>query len=207
MVASVGGFIGFPKGCRFSEIRRNKKVKRQFPGFNESGRDVWESTGSIMKMTSDAYGQAYQDGFNITIRMLASRGIDQESAREVAQAAWVKGWERLDQLRDENFVISWVNSIALNCYRSVLRERARTIPAIGTAGTEEFNFARLEIAQISRLCLPGDRKLLEQQARGVTAEELARAEGLTLMAARLRFFRARAAARRRLQARTDARSV
>lgn len=43
-------------------------------------------------------------------------------ACESAQAAWVRGWGRLGQLRDETLVLTWVNTIALNVYRRLIRE-------------------------------------------------------------------------------------
>src|SRR5258708_1036554 len=49
------------------------------------------------KMTVEAYGQAYQRGFDRTIRLLLSRGARSECAKEAAQAAWAKGWERINQ--------------------------------------------------------------------------------------------------------------
>src|SRR5258708_22043158 len=72
-------------------------------------------------MTTEGFGQAYSRGFDVTIRFLTSRGLRRDHACEVAQAAWVKGWERLGQLRDERFVFTWVNTIALNVYRKAIR--------------------------------------------------------------------------------------
>src|SRR3984957_17276059 len=69
------------------------------------------------RMTRDGYGIAYQKGFTLTVRFLLSRGAQREYAMEVAQGAWVRGWERLHQLRDEATVVTWVNTIALNAYR------------------------------------------------------------------------------------------
>jgi len=75
-------------------------------------------------MTRDRYGLAYQRGFDLTVRFLLSRGAQREYATEVAQSAWVRGWERLHQLRDEATVVTWVNTIALNAYRRVMRREA-----------------------------------------------------------------------------------
>jgi DNA-directed RNA polymerase specialized sigma24 family protein len=38
-------------------------------------------------------------------------------AEDVAQAAWLQGWQKLHQLRDERMILSWVNAIALNYHR------------------------------------------------------------------------------------------
>lgn len=152
-------------------------------------------------MTSEEYGQAYQRGYNLTVRLLLSRGAPRDRAREVAQAAWARGWERLSQLRNDHLVVTWVNTIALNVYRSVLRSEPcfQELPELSTkAGV---NLAAIDVARILRICRPCDRVLLEQQMRGVTAEEIARAQGVTETAIRIRLLRARRAARARVEKR------
>lgn len=76
-------------------------------------------------MTRSAFGQAYQAGFERTIRFLISRGAGRDGAQEAAQAAWVRGWERLHQLRNDDMLLTWVNTIALNIYRRVLQTEER----------------------------------------------------------------------------------
>lgn len=152
-------------------------------------------------MTRDEYGQAYQRGFELTVRLLLSRGAPRDRAREVAQAAWARGWERLSQLRNESLVGTWVNTIALNVYRSVLRSEPvyQALPELSTkAGV---NLAAIDIARILKICRPCDRVLLEQQMSGVTAEEIARTQGVTETAIRIRLLRARRAARSRVEKR------
>src|SRR6266851_5532435 len=152
-------------------------------------------------MTRDEYGKAYQRGFDLTVRLLLSRGAPRDRAREVAQAAWVRGWERLAQLRNEDLVVTWVNTIALNVYRSVLRSEPayQALPELSTkAGV---NLAAIDVARILKICRPCDRILLEQQMRGVTAEEIARKQGVSETAIRIRLLRARRAARSRVEKR------
>ena len=50
-----------------------------------------------------------------------SRGAALEEAEEIAQAAWARGWEYREQLRDPGLVSYWVNSIARNLYRARFR--------------------------------------------------------------------------------------
>jgi len=85
-------------------------------------------------MTCEEYGNAYKKGYNLTVRFLVSRGLSYDGAQETAQAAWVKGWERLGQLRDSNMVLTWMNSIALNIHRSCMRREPflQTLPEIST---------------------------------------------------------------------------
>ena len=68
-------------------------------------------------MTQDGYGQAYQRGFCKTVGLLRSRGASIDHAEDVAQAAWMQGWKKLEQLKDDGMVVSWVNTIAINCHR------------------------------------------------------------------------------------------
>jgi DNA-directed RNA polymerase specialized sigma24 family protein len=150
-------------------------------------------------MTRESYGQAYQRGYDLTIRFLISRGVSRDMARDVAQAAWVKGWERLTQLRHESMVTTWVNAIALNVHRSVLRsEKAyQALPEFYSRA--ELNLAAIDVKRILKFCAPRDRALLELQMQGDTAEEIARKQGVTETAIRIRLLRARRAARTRAE--------
>ncbi len=154
-------------------------------------------------MTTEKYGQAYQRGFDLTTRFLISRGVPRDTARDVAQAAWVKGWERLDQLRNESMVTTWVNAIAINVHRSVLRSE-RPLTALSDFDTRaEVNLAAIDVNRILKFCAPRDRVLLELQMQGDTAEEIARKEGVTETAIRIRLLRARRAARYRAEKKTS----
>jgi DNA-directed RNA polymerase specialized sigma24 family protein len=157
-------------------------------------------------MTQDGYGQAYQEGFNLTLRFLRSRGVPTESAREVTQAAWAKGWECLGQLRNEDLVVTWINTIALNAYRRV-RRYEDTFHDLKDIGTRPgVNFAAIDMARILKICHPADRALLNHQMDGLTPREIARLRGVPESAIRIRLLRARRSARLRIeQARRAAR--
>jgi RNA polymerase sigma factor (sigma-70 family) len=142
-------------------------------------------------MTREGYGQAYQHGFDKTIRFLRSRGVAPDLAGDVAQAAWVKGWERLSQLRNESMVTTWVNAIAINVYRSVLRREKPTAALDHLATRAELNVAAIDVVRILEFCTPRDRALLELQLEGATAGEIAQKHGVTVSAVRIRLLRAR----------------
>jgi DNA-directed RNA polymerase specialized sigma24 family protein len=147
-------------------------------------------------MTRSAYGQAYQAGFERTVRFLISRGAATDGAQEAAQAAWVRGWERLNQLRDDDVLLTWVNTIALNIYRRVRHTEDRFNQPLPTLYSRlRIDLAAIDVARILRFCRPRERRLLELQMQGVTAKEIARRNGVTETAIRIRLMRARRTAR------------
>ena len=72
-------------------------------------------------MQREDYATAFQTGYGATRRFLISRGAPKDEAEEIAQAAWARGWEYRDQLRDPGLVGFWVNSIARNLFRARFR--------------------------------------------------------------------------------------
>ncbi len=150
-------------------------------------------------MTRESYGVAYQRGYPVTLRFLRSRGIPWERASECTQAAWAKGWERLEQLQNESMVITWVNAIALNVHNRLIRAEPawQDLPDLGTMPV--VNLAAIDVARILNICCPGDRTMLRYQMSGLTPREIARMRGVPESAVRVRMLRARRAARRRIE--------
>jgi RNA polymerase sigma factor (sigma-70 family) len=155
-------------------------------------------------MTDEEYGKAYQKGFDLTVRFLLSRGPWRDLADEAAQTAWVKGWERLGQLRNEDLVVTWVNSIPLNVYRSLMRrEPFKLARPRSSEKTVAINLAAIDVAQILKFCRPCDRSLLRRQyVEGLTTGEIAQELGVTETAIRLRLLRARRDARSQVKQRS-----
>ena len=60
-------------------------------------------------LTATQFGTAYTEGFDHTTHFLAAKGLPETEAREIAQAAWTRGFERRHQLRDSAMVLTWVN--------------------------------------------------------------------------------------------------
>jgi len=150
-------------------------------------------------MTVEAYGQAYQRGFDRTFRLLLSRGARNEYAREAAQAAWVKGWERINQLRNESVVTTWVNTIALNCYRSFLRSENQQLPLTDLPTGADVNLGAIDLGRFLEWCRPSDRQLFEDYLQGYPIEEIARRQGISYTAVRIRLLRARRAVQSRIK--------
>lgn len=150
-------------------------------------------------MTGEAYGKAYQHGFDRTIRLLLSRGARSECAREAAQAAWAKGWERIDQLRNESVVTTWVNTIALNCYRRVMRSENHQLPLMEIPAASDVNLNAIDLERFLAWCRPTDRQLFEDYLQGYPIEEIARKQGISYTAVRIRLLRARRSVQSRIK--------
>ncbi len=146
-------------------------------------------------MTVDAFADAYATGFKRTVRFLISKGVMGELAEEISQAAWVRGWERLDQLRNELCISMWVNQIAMNLYRRSLHTYRRWQPLTEIAGDCTVNVAAIDLAQLIKGCCASDQALLHRQLEGHTAGEIAQEAGTTETAIRIRLMRARRCAR------------
>jgi DNA-directed RNA polymerase specialized sigma24 family protein len=149
-----------------------------------------------MKRTE--YSDAFQNGYSATRRFLLSRGAALEEAEEIAQAAWARGWEYRDQLRDPSMVSFWVNSIARNLFRA----RFRTPPVLPMEGVDpSYTMSmedEIEVRRILDLCPKRDRALLEKSLQGYSAEEMARDEGISSTGIRVRMLRIRQGIRAQL---------
>jgi RNA polymerase sigma factor (sigma-70 family) len=152
-------------------------------------------------MTCEEYGNAYKKGYNLTVRFLVSRGLSYDGAQETAQAAWVKGWERLSQLRDSNMVLTWMNSIALNIHRSFIRREPflQQLPELSTP--PKVNLAAIDVRRMLQTCKKNDRLVLQRHyLEGYKVQEIARAHGWTETAVRIRLLRARRSVGKRFAA-------
>jgi RNA polymerase sigma factor (sigma-70 family) len=148
-------------------------------------------------MRRNEYAEAFENGYPATRRFLLSRGAALEEAEEIAQAAWARGWEYRDQLRDPDLVGFWVNSIARNLFRAKFRSRT-PLPIEGVDAPYSMNLDQIEISRLLERCPRRDRKLLERSLEGYSAEEIARDEGITSTGIRVRMLRIRQSLREQL---------
>jgi RNA polymerase sigma factor (sigma-70 family) len=143
-------------------------------------------------MTREQYSLAYDNGYQLTVRFLISRGLSGESAEEAAQAAWAKGWEHRENLRNSKRVVSWVNTIALNLFRNWFRRREspEELPEIPIA--HGMDPRAIDLHRTLERCDARDRRLLEgHYLEGYTSEELGRKTGCSAVAVRVRLLRVR----------------
>jgi RNA polymerase sigma factor (sigma-70 family) len=150
------------------------------------------SVGEKLKMTNEDYGKAYQKGLDLTVRFLVSRGLSYDAALDTAQAAWAKGWERREQLRDPNLVLTWTNSIALNLHRTYLRREPQTQTLPELQAPPLIDVAAIDVERILDNCKPNDRVVLQgHYIEGYKVQEIAHQHGWSETAVRIRLLRAR----------------
>ena len=99
-------------------------------------------------------------------------------------------------------VLTWVNAIALNAYRGILR-REPCYVGVPELRTAEASWAALDVGRILGFCHPRDRALLQLELEGLTAKEIASKEGVTTTAIRIRLLRAR----RRVRSKVERRKI
>src|SRR5580658_7143651 len=110
-----------------------------------------------MEMLRNDYAEAFETGYRATRRLLRARGAPLEGADEIAQAAWARGWEYRDQLRDPGLVSYWVNSIA----RNLCRARFRSATPVPLEHIQEpsyaFDTSSIDLRRMLEACSQRDR--------------------------------------------------
>ena len=81
------------------------------------------------------------------------------TAEESAQAAWARGWEKRNHLKEAQRLVQWVNTIALNIFRGRYRKESReeALPVREFSVEPENRLARVDLDR----WLPGRQQTLE----------------------------------------------
>lgn len=145
------------------------------------------------------YASAYKKGFNVTLRSVRYLGANAETAEEVAQAAWARGWQCRKQLLCPELVGAWVNAIARNLYRSVIRLDKRFLQLEDVAApTKAFNM--LDAGSLIENCSELDSRMLKMYyLEGYTTGEIADKEKVCPTSVRVRLMRIRRRLREKIQ--------
>jgi RNA polymerase sigma factor (sigma-70 family) len=167
------------------------EVERQPENLNSN--DPCDQQPCISQISDQSFAKAYQKGFQQSVRFLSSRGVPRDLVFDTAQGAWTKAWERREQLRNPSCVLTWVNSIALNLYRSALRRERHTEALVDLQDPKhEMIGASIDAERILNSCNRNDRVVLEAHyIRGFKLDEIARQNNWSETAARIRLLRAR----------------
>ncbi|MDX2268483.1 MAG: sigma-70 family RNA polymerase sigma factor [Bryobacter sp.] len=142
-------------------------------------------------LSREDYAKAYDEGYKKTVRFLAANGATPEVAEEVAQAAWVRGWERIGQLRHVEALTFWINSIAKNFLRNSFRRRQTTLDLLeNTLVSNPSESNHLDAERILGNCNEEEKHLLQlYYLEGFTSRELSREFGLSPVGVRVRLTR------------------
>ena len=149
-------------------------------------------------MHCEEFANAFHAGYKATCRFLISRGAPATDAEEIAQAAWARGWEHRDQLRNPSLVGFWVNSIARNLFRAKFRAPIMvTLEPYQDPGYV-MSLDGIELRQMLETCSLRDREMLGKILEGYSAEEIGRECGLTSTGVRVRMLRLRQSLRAKM---------
>jgi len=145
------------------------------------------------------YASAYKKGFNVTLRSVRYLGANAETAEEVAQAAWVRGWQCRKQLLCPDLVGAWVNAIARNLYRSVIRLEKRFLQLEDLAApAKSFNI--MDAGILIENCSELDSRMLKMYyLEGYSTGEIANKENVCPTSVRVRLMRIRRRLREKVQ--------
>ena len=144
-----------------------------------------------MKRDKKHFEAAFLSGHENTKRFLMSRGLSRDDAIEVAQAAWGRAWEKIDQLRDPSSVCAWVNTIAINLFRRDHVREARSVELEEISTHLNLDLA-IDVELVLANCNRCDAALLRSHyLDGLDAPELGHLMGKRAAAIRVNLHRAR----------------
>lgn len=151
----------------------------------------------MQPMQPETFARAYSQGFRLTVGFLRSKGANPDTAEEVAQTAWARGWEALSTLRSGSKIVPWVNSIAYHRFCNDQRRAAQQRQLTDAAGSHDTDRnAVLDAGTVLKLCSPPERELLTMKyLEGMETREIAATQGLTEVAVRVRLHRCHASLR------------
>jgi RNA polymerase sigma-70 factor, ECF subfamily len=147
-------------------------------------------------MTRHEFASSFQSRFPMTVGFIASKGISRPEAEDIAQAAWVRGWERRGQLRDAHKIHSWINTIAFNLLRNRKR-KSGSLQELGEMPDQRQQpsasvAAKVDAERLLEQCDKETRSLLQlRYIAGYSSAEAGRRHGLTSSATRVRLMRLR----------------
>jgi DNA-directed RNA polymerase specialized sigma24 family protein len=182
--------------CRLPVRRQNRIVPT-------CGAESELRSKALLCLNAEQYGNAYARGFASTTRFLISRGCPFDLAQELGQAAWVRGWEHRSQLHEPSKLVTWVNTIALNLYRTSCRRECRDVLI------ELSEMPRLDGYLDAQTLLRGlkfaeRRQLEELYLEGRAFKEVAEREKVSEVALRVRVCRIKQRLRRQVCAPPEA---
>lgn len=143
------------------------------------------------------FASTYQRSFSKTCKFICSLGADQHTAEEIAQSAWVRGWQRRHQLLQRQFLATWVHAIARNLYRESYAKNRR-LTELEEYGFNSNVLRKIEVDDILSNCTKPESQFLHLvYFEGYTSEEIAKQHRVSPVTVRVRLMRLRQSLRDR----------
>ena len=131
-------------------------------------------------MTPAIFGDAYQGdgGYACSVRVLESRRVARDQAKDIVQTAWLHCWRSRSKLRAERCLGSYVRATVRNLVVDVARRGTRfdqLPPEYDPAGRDRISFDAILVRQVLGRLAPRHKRLLELvYCEGFTCGEVAR---------------------------------
>lgn len=147
-------------------------------------------------LSHQEFSDAYKVSYSRTVRFLLTQGAIPDVAEEVAQDAWVRGWERQSQLKSDSALVPWVNSIAMNILRGYIKRESRTPRLLDggeglvSAHPQMSPEDNCDLALVLGRCTSDVRQLLwAYWAEGFTSQEIASGLAIKPVSVRVKVIR------------------
>ena len=146
----------------------------------------------------EAFTQLVEQHHTELVRIAYAITGDLDAARDSAQLAWIKAWQRLPSVREPGRLRAWLIAIAANEARQHLRaHRRRRVREIAPPPEDDLpghntitSADRLDLGAALVRLDPADRGLLAMRyLAGLSADEIGVATGLTASGVRSRLSR------------------
>lgn len=161
---------------------------------------------------TDAFERLFQETHARLYNFLRSLGHGRDEAADLTQEAYVRAWERIQQLNNPSSFISWLHQIARNLSRDRIKSGERryetaldpewTEPTSEDRGPEEVAEGRAitQAIQAGIISLPEAQRLpvVMHHLEGMEVREIARALNISYGTVLSRLARGRAALARKL---------
>ncbi len=147
---------------------------------------------------ADAFTELVERHHPDLVRVAYAVTGDLDSARDAAQLAWIKAWQRLPSVREPDRLRAWLIAIAANearqQVRSQRRRRVREItpegPIGGASELPADSADHIDLTATLQRLAPSDRQLLAMRyLAGLSADEIGASTGMTGSGVRTRLAR------------------
>jgi RNA polymerase sigma-70 factor (ECF subfamily) len=167
-------------------------------GYQASGTGIADLLARARTGEREAFTELVARHHSELVRIAYAITGDADAARDSAQLAWIKAWQRLPSVREPERLRAWLVAIAANEARQHLRARGRRrvreiAPLRQDEHPEQNTFTSADRLDLNAALLrldPADRSLLAMRYLvGLTTEEIGMAAGLTASGVRSRLSR------------------